>query len=75
MSALFLVFHLSEISKDFHVEEGFSSEWEVQMQDKSKANLLNIFSYQIKKPSNKNNEFYIKPKPSKKIKKKNYQDT
>lgn len=67
LSALFLVFHLSEISKDFHVEEGFSSEWEVQMQDKSKANLLNIFSYQIKKPSNKNNEFYIKPKPSKKI--------
>ena len=66
-STLFLVFHLSEIAKDFYLEEGFSEEWEVQMQDKSQTSNKSKYSYFIKKPSKENTEFYVKPMPSKKI--------
>ena len=66
-STLFLVFHLSEIAKDFYLEEGFSEEWEVQMQDKSQTSNKSKHSYIIKKPSKENTEFYVKPMPSKKL--------
>jgi len=66
-STLFLVFHLSEIAKDFYLDEGFSSEWEVQMEDKSQISNQSKYSYVIKKHSKENAEFYVKPMPSKKI--------
>ena len=67
-SSLFLVFHLSEIRKDFYFDEGFSLDWQVQIQNKLNSTVKNTYNFKIKQPSKNNVEFYVKPLPLKEIK-------
>ncbi|MDB9915552.1 acetyl/propionyl/methylcrotonyl-CoA carboxylase subunit alpha [Alphaproteobacteria bacterium] len=67
-SSLFLVFHLSDIRKDFYFDEGFSLDWQVQIQNKLNSTVKNTYNFKIKQPSKNNVEFYVKPLPLKEIK-------
>ena len=66
-ASLFLVFHLSEVRKDFYFDEGFSLDWQVQLQNKLNSKIKKIYNFKIKKPSKNNAEFYFQPLPLKEI--------
>ena len=67
LSTLFLAYHLSELSKDFLIDNGFSEEWEVQIKNKNIASETINFQFKIKKSLISNNEIYIKPLPLKNV--------
>ena len=67
LSTLFLAYHLSELSKDFLIDNGFSEEWEVQIKNKNIASETINFQFKIKKSLISNHEIYIKPLPLKNV--------
>ena len=67
LSTLFLGYHLSELSKDFFVDNGVSEEWEVQIKNKNIASETINFQFKIKKSLISNHEIYIKPLPLKNV--------
>ena len=67
LSTLFLAYHLSELSKDFLIDSGFSEEWEVQIKNKNIASETINFQFKIKKSLISNHEIYIKPLPLKNV--------
>ena len=67
LSTLFLAYHLSELSKDFLIDNGFSEEWEVQIKNKNIASETINFQFKIKKSLISRHEIYIKPLPLKKV--------
>jgi biotin carboxyl carrier protein len=64
---MFLAYHLSELSKDFLIDNGFSEEWEVQIKNKNIASETINFQFKIKKSLISNHEIYIKPLPLKNV--------
>jgi propionyl-CoA carboxylase alpha chain len=67
LSTLFLAYHLSELSKDFLIDNGFSEEWEVQIKNKNIASETINFQFKIKKSLISKHEIYIKPLPLKNV--------
>ena len=67
LSTLFLAYHLSELSKDFLIDNGVSEEWEVQIKNKNIASETINFQFKIKKSLISNHEIYIKPLPLKNV--------
>ena len=67
LSTLFLAYHLSELSKDFLIDNGFSEEWEVQIKNKNIASETINFQFKINKSLISNHEIYIKPLPLKNV--------
>jgi len=67
LSTLFLAYYLSELSKDFLIDNGVSEEWEVQIKNKNIASETINFQFKIKKSSISNHEIYIKPLPLKNV--------
>ena len=67
LSTLFLAYHLSELSKDFLIDNGFSEEWEVQIKNKNIASETINLQFKIKKSLISNNEIFIKPLPLKNV--------
>ena len=67
LSTLFLAYYLSELSKDFLIDNGFSEEWEVQIKNKNIASETINFQFKIKKSLISNHEIYIKPLPLKNV--------
>ena len=67
LSTLFLAYHLSELSKDFLIDNGVSEEWEVQIKNKNIASETINFQFKIKKTLISNHEIYIKPLPLKNV--------
>ena len=67
LSTLFLAYHLSELSEDFLIDNGFSEEWEVQIKNKNIASETINFQFKIKKSLISNHEIYIKPLPLKNV--------
>ena len=67
LSTLFLAYHLSELSKDFLIDNGVSEEWEVQIKNKNIASETINFEFKIKKSLISNHEVYIKPLPLKNV--------
>ena len=67
LSTLFLAYHLSELSKDFLIDNGISEEWEVQIKNKNIASETINFQFKIKKSLISNHEIYIKPLPLKNV--------
>jgi len=67
LSTLFLAYHLSELSKDFLIDNGISEEWEVQIKNKNIASETINFQFKINKSLISNHEIYIKPLPLKNV--------
>ena len=67
LSTLFLAYYLSELSKDFLIDNGVSEEWEVQIKNKNIASETINFQFKIKKSLISNHEIYIKPLPLKNV--------
>ena len=67
LSTLFLAYYLSELSKDFLIDNGVSEEWEVQIKNKNIASETINFQFKIKKSLISNDEVYIKPLPLKNV--------
>ena len=67
LSTLFLAYHLSELSKDFLIDNGLSEEWEVQIKNKNIASETINFQFKINKSLISNHEIYIKPLPLKNV--------
>ena len=67
LSTLFLAYYLSELSKDFLIDNGVSEEWEVQIKNKNIASKTINFQFKIKKSLISNHEIYIKPLPLKNV--------
>ena len=67
LSTLFLAYYLSELSKDFLIDNGVSEEWEVQIKNKNIASETINFEFKIKKSLISNHEIYIKPLPLKNV--------
>ena len=67
LSTLFLAYYLSELSKDFLIDNGVSEEWEVQIKNKNIASETINFKFKIKKSLISNHEIYIKPLPLKNV--------
>ena len=67
LSTLFLAYYLSELSKDFLIDNGVSEEWEVQIKNKNIASETINFQFKIKKSLISNHEIYIKPLPVKNV--------
>ena len=67
LSTLFLAYYLSELSKDFLIDNGVSEEWEVQIKNKNIASESINFQFKIKKSLISNDEVYIKPLPLKNV--------
>ena len=67
LSTLFLAYHLSELSKDFLIDNGVSEEWEVQIKNKNIPSETINFQFKIKKSLISNHEIYIKPLPVKNV--------
>ena len=67
LSTLFLAYHLSELSKDFLIDNGISEEWEVQIKNKNIASETINFQFKIKKSLISKHEIYIKPLPLKNV--------
>ena len=67
LSTLFLAYYLSELSKDFLIDNGVSEEWEVQIKNKNIASETINFQFKIKKSLISNHEVYIKPLPLKNV--------
>ena len=67
LSTLFLAYHLSELSKDFLIDNGVSEEWEVQIKNKNIASETINFQFKINKSLISNHEIYIKPLPLKNV--------
>ena len=67
LSTLFLAYYLSELSKDFLIDNGVSEEWEVQIKNKNIASETINFQFKIKKTLISNHEIYIKPLPLKNV--------
>ena len=67
LSTLFLAYHLSELSKDFLIDNDFSEEWEVQIKNKNIASETINFQFKIKKSLISKHEIYIKPLPLKNV--------
>ena len=67
LSTLFLAYYLSELSKDFLIDNGVSEEWEVQIKNKNIASETINFQFKINKSLISNHEIYIKPLPLKSI--------
>ena len=67
LSTLFLAYYISELSKDFLIDNGVSEEWEVQIKNKNIASETINFQFKIKKSLISNHEIYIKPLPLKNV--------
>ena len=67
LSTLFLAYYLSELSKDFLIDNGVSEEWEVQIKNKNIASETINFQFKIKKSLISNHAIYIKPLPLKNV--------
>lgn len=67
LSTLFLAYYLSELSKDFLIDNGISEEWEVQIKNKNIASETINFQFKINKSLISNHEIYIKPLPLKNV--------
>ena len=67
LSTLFLAYYLSELSKDFLIDNGVSEAWEVQIKNKNIASETINFQFKIKKSLISNHEIYIKPLPLKNV--------
>ena len=67
LSTLFLAYYLSELSKDFLIDNGVSEEWEVQIKNKNIASETINFQFKINKSLISNHEIYIKPLPLKNV--------
>ena len=67
LSTLFLAYYLSELSKDFLIDNGVSEEWEVQIKNKNIASETINFQFKIKKSLISRHEIYIKPLPLKNV--------
>ena len=67
LSTLFLAYYLSELSKDFLIDNGVSEEWEVQIKNKNIASETINFQFKIKKSLISNHKIYIKPLPLKNV--------
>jgi propionyl-CoA carboxylase alpha chain len=67
LSTLFLAYYLSELSKDFLIDNGFSEEWEVLIKNKNIASETINFQFKIKKSLISKHEIYIKPLPLKNV--------
>ena len=61
LSTLFMAYYLSEASKDCSIDNDFSEEWEVKINNKNMDSEIGNFNFKIKKSLISDNEIYLKP--------------